>query len=98
MATLPGVAVLRGFLSPAACAELQHAARCVPAPGYRPHVLAAPLPLLARVAPGLLPPLLAVRGASRKPRRPVMLSFRPVRPLMSPRACIFARRPRARGG
>ena len=65
MASLPGVAVLRGFVSAAACAELSHASRCLPAPGYRPGVRAAPLPLLARVAPGLLPPLLAARGASR---------------------------------
>ena len=65
MASLPGVAVLRGFASAAACAELSHAARCLPAPGYRPGVRAALLPLLARVAPGLLPPLLAARGALR---------------------------------
>ena len=66
VASLPGVAVLRGFLSAAACAELSHASRCLPAPGYRPGVRAALLPLLARVAPGLLPPLLAARGALRK--------------------------------
>ena len=65
MASLPGVAVLRGFLPAAACAELSHASRCLPAPGYRPGVRAALLPLLARVAPGLLPPLLAARGALR---------------------------------
>lgn len=66
METLPGVAVLRAFLSAAACAELAHAAQCLPAPGYRPGVRAALLPLLARAAPGLLPPLLAARDRVRE--------------------------------
>lgn len=63
---LPGVAVLRGFLSATACAELAHAANCLPAPGHAACVRAALLPLLARTAPGLLPPLLAARDAVRE--------------------------------
>jgi hypothetical protein len=61
--TLPGVHVLRGFLSRVACAELAFIAQTLPTPGYRPGVTACLLPLLARAAPGLLPPLLAARGA-----------------------------------
>jgi hypothetical protein len=61
--TLPGVHVLRRFLSDDECAELEFIAQTLPTPGYRPGVTACLLPLLARAAPGLLPPLLAARGA-----------------------------------
>ena len=65
---LPGVHVLRHFLSAAQCDELAFVAQSLPTPGYRRAVSACLLPLLARAAPALLPPLLAVRGTLPCPR------------------------------
>jgi hypothetical protein len=67
---LPGVHVLRHFLSRAQCEELRFVAQSLPTPGYRRAVSACLLPLLARAAPALLPPLLAVRGAWAGPPMP----------------------------